>query len=182
MSKTEARVSARLILETDRLRVRELTRGDAAFILELVNDPDWLQHIGDRGVRNLRDATEFIAEGPLASYGSYGYGLWLVELKASGSAIGLCGVLKRKNLKHPDLGYALLPGYRGMGYALEACRGALSYAAKTLGIRELMAIVSPGNEKSIALLTAIAFQQAGKVRMPGQDQEVLLYQRSLELQ
>lgn len=179
MRSPDKKQSAEVILETDRLCLRKLVDGDAAFILELVNDPDWLTHIGDRGVRTLSDASEFIAEGPLASYSSYGYGLWLVELKEASTPIGLCGVLKRKHLAHPDLGYALLPQFRGQGFAIESCRGVLDYARSKLAISEVLAIVSPGNARSIGLLEKLCFAQAGTATMPGQNEEVLLFRTTL---
>ena len=169
-----------VVLETERLRLRKLAKDDAAFILELVNDPDWLRHIGDRGVRSLKDASEFIAEGPLASYSSYGYGLWLVELKESSIPIGLCGVLKRKHLEHPDLGYALLPQFRGQGFAIESCRGVLSYARLKLAMSQVLAIVSPANARSIGLLEKLSFVRAGTATMPGQSEEVLLFHADLK--
>ncbi|NNF51313.1 MAG: GNAT family N-acetyltransferase [Gammaproteobacteria bacterium] len=168
-----------MILETERLGLRKIVSADAPFILELVNDPDWLKNIGDRGVRTLDDAAEFIAEGPLASYSRHGYGLWLAELRDDHTPVGMCGVLKRSNLRYPDLGYALLPAFRGAGYAIEACRGVLEYARTDLGIETAMAIVAPANAKSIKLLEKLSFGGAGTVLMPGQSEEVLLFQRTL---
>jgi len=179
MFKRAAKADGKPILNTERLRLRELVADDAAFILELVNDPDWLRHIGDRGVRTLRDAGEFIAEGPLASYSSYGYGLWLVELKSTGEPVGLCGVLKRKHLLHPDLGYALLPAFRKQGLALEACRGVVQYANEHLDTRILLAVVSSGNSNSLALLQKLGFERAGNVAMPGQEEKIPLFEKRL---
>lgn len=181
MFRKSRQTSGEIVLETERLRLRKLTTDDAGFILNLVNDPDWIRYIGDRGVRSLRDATQFIAEGPLASYSSYGYGLWLAELKDSGRAAGLCGVLKRKHLEHPDLGYALLPEFRHQGLALEACRSVVDYAREKLGTRTLLAVVSPENGRSLSLLEKLGFVCVGKVAMPGQEAEVPLFQKSLEL-
>ena len=106
------------VLETERLRLRRLTVDDAAFILELVNDPSWLRFIGDRGVRNLDDARSYILKGPVASYEKHGFGLWLVELKAEATPIGICGLLQRDTLPDVDIGFALLPQFCGQGYAV----------------------------------------------------------------
>ncbi|NNF68026.1 MAG: GNAT family N-acetyltransferase [Gammaproteobacteria bacterium] len=168
-----------MILETERLCLRKIVSDDAPFILELVNDPEWLRNIGDRGVRTLAEARDFIADGPIASYSRHGYGLWLVKFTKTSTAIGLCGVLKRGNLDHPDLGYALLPAFRGAGYAIEACKSVLEYARNSLRMQTVLAIVSPGNAKSISLLEKLSFEETGSVLMPGQDDEVLLYQREL---
>jgi len=53
-----------MILETSRLQIRELTVDDAEFVLALVNEPSFLTHIGDKGVRTLDDARRFILDGP----------------------------------------------------------------------------------------------------------------------
>ena len=99
------------VLETERLRLRQLTVDDAAFILQLVNDPSWLRFIGDRNVRNLDDARNYILKGPIASYEKFGFGLWLVELKADGMPLGICGLLQRDTLPDVDIGFALLPQF-----------------------------------------------------------------------
>ncbi len=164
-----------MIIETSRLRLRHVTNHDASFILALVNDPDWLQHIGDRGVRTLDDARTFIADGPMASYEKHGYGLWLMELLGDCAPIGLCGLLNREYLQYPDLGYALLPDFRGQGLAREACRGVLQYASEALGMTAVEAIVAPGNIRSLRLLEHLGFDDAGMVTLPsGTDQARLL--------
>ncbi len=97
-----------IVCETERLRLRELTADDAAFVMELVNEPAWLRFIGDRNVHSLDDARGYIAKGPIVSYGRNGFGLWAVELSASGEAIGMCGLVRRQALEHVDLGFAFL--------------------------------------------------------------------------
>src|SRR5262245_42217627 len=100
-----------IILETSRLLLRRLTEDDAPFVLELVNDPDWLRYIGDKKVRNLVDACRYLQEGPLLMYQRCGHGLYAVELKSSGLLIGICGLIKREGLDDVDLGFAFLPAH-----------------------------------------------------------------------
>ena len=107
------------ILETDRLRLRKLSTDDAGFVLRLLNEPSFIQNIGDKGVRTMDDARSYILNGPVASYEKFGFGLWLVEKKESGVSIGMCGLLKREVLEDVDLGYAFLPEFWARGYALE---------------------------------------------------------------
>lgn len=165
-AETPADQGPAVVLETRRLRLRELGPQDAPFILSLVNDPDWLRHIGDRGVRTLDDARAFIEDGPIASYESHGFGLWLTELRTDAEPIGMCGILKREYLDCPDLGYALLPGFRHNGYAREASAGVLQHARRTLGIPALDAIVAPRNRRSIRLLEALGFDELGMIEIP----------------
>jgi RimJ/RimL family protein N-acetyltransferase len=93
---------------------------DAAFVVELLNDPSFLQHIGDKGVRTEADACRYLETGPLASYARHGFGLLRVGLRESGEPVGMCGLLKRDWLPDPDIGFALLPRFWRRGYALEA--------------------------------------------------------------
>lgn len=163
------------IFDTDRLRLRELTLEDASFIIELLNTPGWLQYIGDRNVRNEEQAVAYLQNGPIKSYKENGFGLWLVETKEEGMPIGLCGVLKREHLEHPDIGFAFLPGYNGKGYAFEAAGATVIYAKEGLGIPKLSAIVLPTNKASIRLLQKLGLTFVRTFTFPGSDEELLLY-------
>ncbi len=90
---------------------------------ELLNEPSFLQNIGDRGVRSLDDARAYIAKGPRASYAQLGFGLFHVSLRETGEAIGMCGLLKRDWLEDVDVGFAFLPAFWGKGYAYESSVG-----------------------------------------------------------
>jgi RimJ/RimL family protein N-acetyltransferase len=151
----------RTILETPRLRLRELVAADAAFVLELLTDPDFVRHIGDRGVRDLDTAKTYIADGPQASYAAHGHGLWLAELRDGGEAAGMCGLLRRDHLPDADIGYAWLPRFRGRGLALEAARATLAYAFGALRLPRVLAIVSPENLASQQLLARAGLESLG---------------------
>jgi RimJ/RimL family protein N-acetyltransferase len=145
------------ILETERLRLRTVTAGDAPFYLELVNDPAFIEHIGDRGIRTLDDASRAIAEGPAAMQEERGHALYVVELREEKVAIGMCGLIKRDTLDDVDIGYAFLPAWRGQGYAYESARAVLAYAP-TLGISRVVAITSPENIASNQLLQKLGLR------------------------
>lgn len=162
------------ILETDRLTHRGLTLDDADFIIELLNDPDFLRYIGDRGVRTTEDAHKYILDGPVASHERYGFGLDLVSLKSSGAPIGICGLLKRDNLDHPDIGFAFLPQFRSQGYGSESAAAALAHGRETHGLGRIVAITSPRNEGSIRLLEKIGFKYEGLIKM-AEDDEVKFF-------
>ncbi|HUP22314.1 MAG TPA: GNAT family N-acetyltransferase [Thermoanaerobaculia bacterium] len=163
------------IAQTDRLRLRRIVPDDAAFLLELLNDPSFLANIGDRGVRSLDDARAYIDGGPVASYVRHGFGLYLVELAEPREPIGICGVLRRDGLADPDLGFALLPRHWGRGFALEAAQAVLEHARATLGLRRLVAITLPGNQGSKRLLERIGFRLEGTIRLAGDSEELELY-------
>ena len=164
------------IATTARLRLREVVEDDAVFVVELLNQPDFLRFIGDRGVRDLEQARSYLREGPLASYADHGMGLYLVEHREGGVPIGLCGLLVRDGLPDPDIGFAFLPAYYGQGYAFEAASATLAHARTALSLPRVLAIVSPGNDRSIALLRRLGLCDAGTVQLPGKDEELLLFE------
>lgn len=141
-----------VVLETDRLQLRWLTVADAPFTLELLNEPAYLRHIGDKGVRNLDDARAYLRDRPMASYRQHGFGLYAVERKDSGVAIGMCGLIKRETLADVDIGYAFLAAHRGQGYAIEAATAVMAYGRDAFGLTRIVAITSADNERSIGLL------------------------------
>src|SRR5215212_6159877 len=140
------------ILATERLRLRRLVLDDAPFILRLLNDPSWLQFIGDKGVRTEDGARAYLALGPIDMYARLGFGLYLVELRDGNVAIGICGLIKRESLADVDIGFAYLPQFRGKGYAYEAAVAVMAHAKRDHSIHRLVAITAPGNEKSMQLL------------------------------
>ncbi len=145
-------------IETERLRLREFTAGDAEFVHRLVNEPAFLRYIGDRGVRTLEDARRYIADGPVAGYATLGYGLMLAVRKSDGAEVGMCGVLKRDSLPDPDLGFSFFPAYWSQGYALEAARAIMRHARDALGLGRILAITTQDNEPSIRLLGKLGFR------------------------
>lgn len=155
------------ILETPRLVLRQLELNDAPFILELVNDPAWLQFIGDKQVHDLEDARNYLRTGPLDMYARLGFGLYLVTLTA-GTPIGICGPIKRDALPDVDLGFALLASYRGRGFAREIAAAVLDYTRDALGLLRVLAITSPDNVRSISVLETIGFTYEQTVTLPGQ--------------
>ncbi|MDB5242087.1 MAG: acetyltransferase [Spirosoma sp.] len=168
------------MIETERLRLRQLTDGDTPFILELLNSPGWLEFIGDRNVRTEEDATRYLRHGPLKSYETHGFGLSLVELKPGETPIGMCGLLKRDYLEHPDIGYALIPEFMGQGYAFEIASATIAYATQTLNIPIVLATVLPTNEKSIRLLEKIGLAFLRTITAPQDSTELLLYSNQKE--
>ena len=142
-------------IETARLRLREIGDEDAAFVLEILTDPDFVANVGDRGVHDLAAAHRYIADRLATSYVKYGFGLYLVESRADAEPLGMCGLLRRDS--HPDveIGFAFLPRARGRGYALEAARASLDFARRTLGITRIVALAKPGNHASIYILESI---------------------------
>ncbi len=164
-----------IILETERLNLRELSTEDAEFIVQLLNDPSFLRYIGDKGVRTLDDARKYILEGPVGSYERNGFGLYLVELKGSALPIGMCGLLKREALTDADIGFAFLPAYWSKGYAIESAQAVMGYAREVLGLHKILAITLPDNESSISLLEKIGLKFERMIRLEEDADQLSLY-------
>lgn len=166
------------VLQTDRLILRQLSAertDDAEFILELVNEPGWIQNIGDRGVKNLDDARRYIQDGPVASYQKLGFGLLLVALKDGEVPVGMCGLLKRDSLDNVDIGFALLRRHESKGYAYEAAAAVMEYGWNVLGLQRIVAITAPENPSSIRLLGKLGFRFDRMLPIPGYEEESRLF-------
>jgi ribosomal-protein-alanine N-acetyltransferase len=164
------------ILETRRLRLRKLSLRDAPFIVELLNDEDFLRFIGDRGVRDEEGALDYLQEGPLASYRENGFGLWMVERAEDDAAIGICGLLQRPALDAPDIGFASLPSFRGIGYGYEAARAVLDHGLGALGLQRILAVTQSDNEASISLLIKLGMRYAGTARLDPEGADLELFE------
>lgn len=165
-----------IVIETERLTLRHLGASDAGFIVELLNEPSFIRNIADRGVRTIADAEAYLLAGPLASYGKFGHGLFAVTLKGQPEPLGVCGLMRRDGLEHPDLAYAFLPRYWRNGYALESATAVLQLAKNRFALRAVLAITNPDNVPSIGVLTKLGFEPRGMTRLPGETAEVRLFE------
>lgn len=161
------------VIETPRLVLRHQTAEDAPFILRLMNDPDWLRYIGDRGIRTLSEARAYILDGAVAMYARYGFGLYLVETKRDRVPVGLCGLIQRDFLDDADLGFALDRAYRSKGYAREAAEATVVYARDVVALDRIAAIVSPDNGASLRLLGDLGFTFDREFEFPDGDGDVV---------
>ncbi len=163
------------ILKTGRLELRELSFADDAFILELLNEPGFLRHIGDKGVRSLSDARQYIARGPMASYRRCGFGLYLVSLAGGEESVGICGLLKRDTLPDVDVGFAFLSRHWSKGYAVESAAAVLDHGRRQLGLTRMVAITEPENHGSIAVLEKIGLKFERMVRLAADPHDLKLF-------
>ncbi|NMP16316.1 GNAT family N-acetyltransferase [Thalassotalea sp. Y01] len=166
-----------LVAQTSRLIIRHFNHQDTDFIINLLNQPSFINNIGDKQVRNHSDAINYLNSGPIASYQTYGFGLNMVQLKHDNTPIGMCGLLKRPELAHPDLGYALLPEHWRKGYIEEASHAVLADAAKQHKVDNILAVTKPDNIASNALLSKLGFTVIGHKSLYGSDNK--LYQKQL---
>ena len=162
------------VICTDRLVLRELELQDAGFILELLNEQSFLRFIGDKGVRNLDDARQYIQKGPRDSYARHGFGLYATCL-LDGTPTGICGLVKRDGLDDVDVGFAFLSRYCLRGFAVESAAAVLAHARRVLGLTRIVAITSPDNVGSIAVLERIGLKFERMIRLQEQSPELKLF-------
>jgi RimJ/RimL family protein N-acetyltransferase len=162
------------VIQTGRLVLRHLGLSDAGFILELLNDADFLRFIGDKGVTSLAIAREYIQKGPIESYERHGFGLYAACLH-DGTPGGRCGLVKRDSLTDVDVGFAFLSRYRLQGYAVESAAAVLDHAGRVLGLRRIVAITLPENGASIAVLEKIGLRYEGMIRLDEHGPELKLF-------
>lgn len=156
------------MIKTARLHIRQLNEDDAESILQLLNDPDFLNYIGDRGVRSLEDAGGYIRSGPMQSYQTHGFGLNRVATVDAEDFMGICGLLKRDWLPDPDIGFAFLPAFRAHGFASESALAVLEHGRRALGVKRVLAITAMENPASVRLLEKLGFREQEPVQAPGQ--------------
>ncbi len=158
------------VLETERLQLRRLTTDDAGFLIEVFNDPAFVRFVGDRNIRTVDQARDFIEKGPFESYRRHGFGHYVVIRKSDRRAVGICGFVKRDALDDADIGFSLLPEFRAQGYAFEAASALMAYGVDTLGLQRILAIASPDNSPSIRLLgkLGLAFERMVKLSEDGE--------------
>ncbi len=157
--------------------MREVNGDDVEFVLDLLNTPSFKKFIGDRGVRTIDQAREYISTRFTKSYHDNGFGLYAVELKDDESyaltnvrasapiQIGLCGFVKRDSLPDPDIGFALLPQYERQGYGYESAAAMMQYGKESLHLPRVLAITSLDNECSGKLLEKIGFTFDREIEM-----------------
>jgi [ribosomal protein S5]-alanine N-acetyltransferase len=162
-------------VKTARLTLRSFTLHDAAFIVELLNDPGWLRHIGERNVRTIDDARTYLSQRLIAHATQHGFALGAVERTCDGTLIGMCGLVRREGLDDVDLGYAFLPAYRGQGYAREAAAAWLACGFERYRLRRIVAITSVDNVASGKVLEAIGMRFERRMRVAGHEEDSLLY-------
>ncbi len=166
------------ILQTQRLTLREASKDDVRFILELMNERGYIANIGDRGVRTIEDAGAYLEAKYTANYHSLGYGLYVVETKTDGIAVGVCGFVKREMLEHANIGFAYLERFWSRGYGYEAAAAVVEYGRTVLGFPRVFGVTSRLNHGSIRILEKLGLTYQQSISLPGYAEESLLFSKS----
>lgn len=166
--------------QTERLTIRPVTKEDAPFILELMNTPKWIQFIGERHVKTVEAAEDYIIEKAFPQLEKHGHTNNVVIRKVDNVKLGTCGMYHREDREDPDIGFAFLPAYEGKGYAYEASHRLMIAGKEDFGLKELSGYTLEDNLASRKLLERLSFNLKGIGTLPNSHEELLHYHRVLD--
>jgi RimJ/RimL family protein N-acetyltransferase len=133
-----------VILETPRLRLREMTWDDLDFVAAMLGDPNVMRHYPQV---HTRGEAELWLKKMVERYRDDGHALWLVSLRAEGQPIGQVGLLRQHvdGVDEPEIGYLVHAPYWRQGYAFEAASAVRDFAFATLHKSRVISLIRPGN-------------------------------------
>jgi RimJ/RimL family protein N-acetyltransferase len=147
-----------LILETDRLLLREFVAEDAEAFFRLNSDPDVVRFVPDKPLLNAEQARQLLIEHPIADYRKYGFGRGACILKSTGEQIGFAGLKYLEELGEVDVAYRFLPSYWGQGFATEAAIASVRLGFAQLGLKQIIGLVMPENIASVRVLEKVGLR------------------------
>ncbi|MBT8186779.1 MAG: GNAT family N-acetyltransferase [Croceitalea sp.] len=164
--------------ETDRLILKPTDVEDAAFLIELFNSPKWLQFIGDRNVKTLESAKNYIRIKITSQFDRLGFATYTLIRKSDYTKVGTIGLYDREGLEGIDIGFALLPLFEGKGYAYEAAKILKYMAFNEFNLHQLKAITMKENFSAQKLLERLHMSFKGTIVLPNSYEQLMLYSLS----
>jgi [ribosomal protein S5]-alanine N-acetyltransferase len=157
----------KVILETDRLLLREFVEDDAESFFKLNTDPEVMRFVPDKPLLNVEQARQTLIDHPIADYRRYGFGRGACILKSNGEQIGFAGLKYLDELGEVDLAYRLLPAHWGQGLATEVALASVRYGFADLGLKRIIGLVMPKNIASLRVLEKSGLRYSGTVTLWG---------------
>ena len=161
--------------ETERLFIKPTLVKDAEFIFELLNTPKWIENIGDRNIKTVENAKDYILNRMIPQLEKLGYSNYTIIRKIDNIKIGTCGLYDREGLDGIDIGFAFLPEYENKGYAFEAANRIKKAALNDFGIKVISAITTKTNVSSQKLIKKLGLELTGTIQLPNETEELLIY-------
>jgi ribosomal-protein-alanine N-acetyltransferase len=181
----------KIVLETERLILREYGEDDAPTFFRLNSDPEVMRYVPDEPMTSVDQAREILITHPLADYAQNGFGRLACVLKATGEHIGFCGLKYIKEIDDIDLGFRFLPEHWGKGLATESARAVVRYGFTEMAIEvnrrylnpsapqvaavhrtatkfsldHIIGFAEPDNHASMRVLEKVGMQFTGVVRL-----------------
>lgn len=167
------------IYETERLFLSPTSVEDAAFVLELLNSPKWIQNIGDRNVLTLEAAEAYIRTKMLPQLEAVGFSNYTLIRKSDSAKIGTSGLYNRDGIEGVDIGFAMLPEFEGKGYAFEAANKLMLLAKDEFQLSKISGITLESNKASRKLLEKLGLTFSKMIQIPNDPEELMLYELNL---
>jgi RimJ/RimL family protein N-acetyltransferase len=163
-------------VETARLVLRGHRPDDLDAYAALWGDPDVTRHIGGRPF-GRPDCWQRLLRGA-GHWALLGYGMWVIEEKASGRLVGEVGYFDgRREMSPPlgahEMGWVLVPPSHGRGYATEACLAARAWAAAHVGPVATACIIAPENVASLRVAAKLGYREVRRTTYEGETLIVL---------
>lgn len=157
------------LLQTERLKLKPAEINDAEFFLKLYNEPLFIKFIGDRNLKTIADAENYIKEKFLPQFEKLGFGNYVILRKDDGKKIGAVGVFVREAFEIPDIGFSFLEIYQNKGYGFEAANLLKNYVSEKFNLKKLSAITTTNNISSQKLIEKLGLKYFKMVEFPGDD-------------
>lgn len=164
------------VYETERLILRPMTVDDRDFIFDLYNRPSFIRYIGDRNIKTVADAENYIKNRFMPQFEKRGFGNYLMVTKDKGEKIGGVGIFEREGLDVVDIGFSLLEEFEGKGYAYEAAQKVKSIGMDDFGLKKISAITSKDNFSSQKLIQKLGLEFKNYVTLPDDDEELMYFE------
>jgi ribosomal-protein-alanine N-acetyltransferase len=162
--------------ETERLIIRPMSLDDADLILELYNMPKFIEFIGDRNIKSLSDAENYIKAKFLPQFEKSGFGNYLIVLKEGNQKIGGVGIFEREGLDIVDIGFSVLERFEGKGLMFEAAQKVKSIGMDDFGLTKISAITVKDNFSSQKLIEKLGLKFQKYVTLPNETEELMYYE------
>src|SRR5947207_14497848 len=155
----------RVILETERLLLRQYVEEDAEAFFKLNSDPEVLRFVPDKALLNVEQARQILIDHPIADYRKYGFGRGACVLKSTGEQIGFAGLKYLEELGEVDVAFRLMRSHWGQGLATEAALACVRFGFAELGLKRIIGLVMPENVASVRVLekTGLLYAEAMKL-------------------
>jgi ribosomal-protein-alanine N-acetyltransferase len=151
-------------LETERLLFRQIDTSHTQLMFEFNSDLEALRFVPRAPYTSIEQATDKVAEFETGYKERTGFG-WAFHLKDSSEPIGYGGFFNVSGEdRKAEIGYGLLPGYWGLGYASEAAAEIVRFGFHDLGLHRIYGLVDPENAASVRLIEKLGFSKEGQFK------------------
>jgi RimJ/RimL family protein N-acetyltransferase len=147
----------KILIETERLLLREITLEDKEELFKLHSNPEVQRYTGEPVVESIQEMEKAIGTR-INDYEKFGYGRWATVLKDGMQFVGWAGLAYLPEFDEIDLGYRFLPKFWGLGIATEASHAILTYGFETLQLKKIIAIALKEHKASIRVMEKVGME------------------------